>query len=428
MSRRGACGRADLLRAFAAGGTDLLEATAERLGYAQVVTGSHQVISPPILRADPVFYEPEITPATILTQPLAEIPFWRPVRYELLARSSRPVETAPPAAPPEWRDRPTQAPVHKPLAPWRDIQPRLRNGLAVLREGGALDIGRILRRIGRGEPLRHLPHRLHRCWGPQLQIIIDRSEHLVPFWTDQERVVGDLLRLFGRHDVELAVFHEGLDEPRPLDHSAGPYRPPSGGTVLVLGDLGCLGGNEDVWRSLGGGLAETGGRAVALLPAPLSRCPRPLRRLWRVIPWERPRGTASHDRDALRARAERLLRLVSPAVRVEPGLLRAVRLMLDDADAGTEADVWRHPVVTSTSSVAASLDPKAAKALQADFSAEQPALQTAVLGQLRQWHAPLPTEIMAEEIVRLPPNPRSACRCPRIWPWPASSWRSSAKP
>ena len=405
MSRRGACGRADLLRAFVAGGSELLEATAARLGYEQitVILGTPQpVIGRATVTATGVILLPELP--TIIGERSEETPFWRPVRYKVLAQSPQPAESPPSAAvivPLEWSN-PPENPVPEPLTPWRELQPRLRKGLARWRTGTALDLPRILRHILRGQPLYELPRRLHRCWGSHLQIIIDRSEHLVPFWTDQEQVIGDLARLFDRQGLEIAVFHEGLDEPRALGPTAGPFRPRPGGTVLVLGDLGCLGGHREAWLSLGRHLAEADCRAVALLPAPLGRCPRPLRRLWRVLPWER--SGAVLDAAALRERAERLLRLVSPAVRIEPGLLRAVRRKLTEADAATEADVWRHPAVTSTSSVAASLDAKAAKDFQAAFAKEEKGTQTEALRLLRGWHAALPIEIMVEEIARLSPD------------------------
>ena len=146
----------------------------------------------------------------------------------------------------------------------------------------------------------------------------------------------------------------------------------AGTIVLVLGDLGCLSvartGLCEQWLRFGIDLQTAGCTPVALIPGPLERCTGRLAHVWHLIPWERPRPR--DPADSLDTRAKRLLRLVSPAVRIEPGLLRAARLLLQpfEADAGTEADVWQHPDLISRSAAGATLDPKRAKELRAEFA------------------------------------------------------------
>jgi formylglycine-generating enzyme required for sulfatase activity len=148
-----------------------------------------------------------------------------------------------------------------------------------------------------------------------------------------------------------------------------------------------------------------------MIPAPSPRFPGGLGQHWQMISWGRFRGPAVADPLQLRRRAERLLRLVSPAVRIEPGFLRAVRLLLppEEADAATEADVWQHPAVTSTSIDGATLDPAQAALLRAAFArdAEQdPQLHRRVLALLRLWRGHLPREIWFEEVQSLAPATR----------------------
>lgn len=99
-----------------------------------------------------------------------------------------------------------------------------------------------------------------------------------------------------------------------------------------------------------------------------------------------------------------------PAVRLEPGLLRAVRLSLcaNDADAGVEADAWQHPAIASTHSEAATLDPKRARELRVAFTAEPIDRQRRALALLRAWRSHLPEEIWFEEILNLAPVSREA--------------------
>jgi formylglycine-generating enzyme required for sulfatase activity len=104
-----------------------------------------------------------------------------------------------------------------------------------------------------------------------------------------------------------------------------------------------------------------------------------------------------------------LLRLVSPAVRIEPGLLRAVRLLLPaaQADAGTELDAWQHPAVIGAAAAGATLDPQSAARLRADFADEPPELQRQVLALLRVWRKHAPQELWFEEILSLAPRSRA---------------------
>ena len=198
--------------------------------------------------------------------------------------------------------------------------------------------------------------------------------------------------------------------------------PPPGTIVLVLGDLGCLSvARTDLcehWLRFGVDLRAAGCTPVALIPGPLERCPGRLACVWHLIPWERPRPR--DPADSLDARAERLLRLVSPAVRIEPGLLRAARLLLKpfEADAGTEADVWQHPDLISRSAAGATLDPERAKQLRAEFASRiDPDLQARFAALLRGWRGYLPEEIWFEELLNLPPAARAASEVAQDLPY-----------
>ncbi|MDQ2693961.1 MAG: hypothetical protein M3Z21_01035, partial [Pseudomonadota bacterium] len=345
---------------------------------------------------------------------MLDIPFWRLEAFEAIADGGE-AEAPVAASPVTWQNRPQDRPCFRLLASWRELQPRLRRTATASREGQAVDVAAVVRQLSEGCLLNRLPRERRRRWEPRLQIIIDRSERLAPFWADQDAVGRILARLLPPHALELAAVWEGLDEPRVISRF-GPARsyqpPPPGSLVLVLGDLSCLADGDahtrQFWLDLGRRLADGGCRASALLPCPPDRCPGDLRRHWLLIPWERPCATVT-ERERLRQRAGRLLRLVSPAVRIEPGFLRMVRLLLPagEADAGTEADVWQHPAVTGASVEAATLDPEAAKALRAAFDQEPVELRRKVLELLRVWRGQLPQEIWFEEIEGLTPASRA---------------------
>ena len=339
---------------------------------------------------------------------LEPVPFWRLEEYRGLEEGGEPESPVVEFAEDTW---PTfSAPTCHDLASWRELQPRLRRALSAAREGRDLDIDELVRRVGQGRLLHRLPRRRYPGWGPRVRIVLDRSERLTPYWQDQDRVLAALVRLLPRHGHELAVCHDGSDEPEMIGGGDGGryfWLPPPASLIVVLGDLGCLardGANaRRVWRALGARWRAGGCRLVALMPGPPVLGAETLRPYFTVLPWERPRGSAPQDRAARGAAVERLLRLLSPAVRIEPGLLRAVRLSLgaEAPDAGAEAEFWQNPAVASRSSVAATLDAKAAAQLRSQFDREPAQAREAALACLRAWRGRQPREIWCEEVLTL---------------------------
>jgi formylglycine-generating enzyme required for sulfatase activity len=462
MMPLGAGGRADLVRALGGGEDRLLAATAALLGYApypprSVVAGTG--LAPGKAR---VIGVSEATATEVPAAPLAPALFWLPTHYQALADGEGPRREEPlPAVEVRWTYRPQAPPVTQPLCPWRSVQPRLRARATLPSATHTPDMERIVEHVSRGLQLDRVPYERRLRWGPRVQLILDRSERLVPIWTDQEAIARRLAALLPAHALEWGIQWDGPDWPRLLAPGAPsrPYRlPPPGSLVLVLGDLGCANrgdpGLAHQWQRLAAALREAGCRPVALSPLPAYRCAAHLRDHWTLIPWERhavlplvpvacaqpPMAAAAADATAfdqtpdqkpggdpaaadlgeglaalLRSRAGRLLRLVSPAVRIEPGLLRAVRLLLPaaQADVGTELDAWQHPALVGTSAAGATLDPAAAARLRAEFAAEPDDLQRQVLALLRLWRGQAPQELWFEEVLSLAPGSQALLPDPR---------------
>ena len=402
---RGICGRADLAAALADGNTALALAVAELAGYEWRAPEREQEKKPEKEPDGGGDQRSEPPPPEIVARPLAEPPFWQPTRYEPLEEG----ESAPqhPTTPYRgWSLRPKNPPTIPPLTDWRELEPKLRRPLCLPQPGRAVDLELTVRRLSQALFLAELPREHHRRWGPTLHVIEDRSARLIPYRLDQYLVREALRRLLPTHALDRSVFRDGMSAPHPPEGGAGSI-------VLVLGDLGCLSGTRaelcECWLHFGRDLRAAGRVPVALVPGPLERCPAQLARVWRLIPWERPRPRDPEE--SLERRAARLLRLVSPAVRIEPGLLRAARLLLppDQADAGTEADVWQHPDLIGRSAAGATLNPERAKQLRDEFSSRlAPDLQARFAGLLRAWRGYLPEEIWFEELLNLPPAAQTA--------------------
>jgi hypothetical protein len=195
-----------------------------------------------------------------------------------------------------------------------------------------------------------------------------------------------------------------------------PFEPPGpGARVLVLGDLGCLQTGADelqgAWANWGQSSREAGCHPFALVPCADAYVPALLRQVFAVASGQKLPRTLVGDPIERQDAIERLLRLVAPAVRLEPGLLREIRNLLPGdaaADASLESAVWQHPVVVSRHSVAATLDPGQAKdVLLPQFASEGDDLRRAVLTVIRTWRKALDPLVWFQEVDRLPTGSRA---------------------
>jgi formylglycine-generating enzyme required for sulfatase activity len=403
---RAACGRADLVRAFA-GGEAVLAAMAGLLGYeknADNDKSTEQTESTVDDVSTRLPTEPELR-----LQPLVKVPFWRlvAVEYREEGHQELPSEKEDGSTElPVWPQGPKTRPPQQELTAWRDLVPRLRRAMTERFDTRTPNVPVIVDRLSRGYSLDRLPYRMHRRWGQSVTVIEDRSDRLIPYWRDQGRVRIQLARLFPRHAFEHLLFWEGLTAPVPancgVDRRAD-WLPSPGGLVVVLGDLGLLARDgrsiRRHWADLGRRLADARCRTLALTPTAPKFYPAELIRYWQPLSWEREAGLAPggvrHD-----AAVERLLTLLSPASRIEPGLLREVRLHAG-YDAATESVFWQHPALASDSSVAATLDAQTVRERRTSFRNQPEAVQAEVLKTIRRWRGGLSPEVWYAEIQSL---------------------------
>jgi formylglycine-generating enzyme required for sulfatase activity len=369
-------GRVDLVRALASGGAELQEAVARLLGLERI----------PAKPPEPIHVVDEEGPPTPSRVPVAEppspvldkppIPFWYADSLESLA----PVPGREIVSPPERPEGDVGPAVHAPLASNAAVLTQLRRVAAFSRTSGETDLERVVDQLSRGRFLEVLPRRSRKSWGPSIQCIVDRHRRLAPYWDDQDEAVRALSRVYPRDGFQVAVLVEGARDPsvcwpRRDDRSK---LPEPGTTVLVLGDLGCLDGDgipaRDSWIERGRRYRENGNRPVALVPCDPGSVPEALTRDWTIIPWESTVATGKAALSVARAEevAERILTLLSFALRVEPWLIREVRRLLPEGrrDAGIESRVWQHEAFQSRHCEAASFRPEEVEKRRARIEAE----------------------------------------------------------
>ena len=417
--------RADLVRILDSLGGEALHAIAAELGYEPE---PEIELEPPPLDADRGDEELPIAPARpsaqsiAVQEPLWPITFWRPtsIDYHGLedikarAQAAAVAEIEADASQP-WLRGENDAPASPPLSPWRRLGPLLKRALSEEQRGRGIDLPKLIQTIVRGRHVARLPRLRRRRWAP-VEIIVDRAYRLAPFWHDQRMVIGELIQVLGRQRVRLRILANG-----PKEHT-GEFadlikdRARNGVPVLVLSDLGMYGGEEERadWLRLAMALRSGGESIVALVPVPRSRWSQAqaLTRAWRAIPWEREvadaageggygtedvlegrRGDKSRDEkkntDRQQARVEQLLLYLSPALRIDRGLIRTIRriLPLREANVGVEADVWAHSCLGDMYPGFRVMEPEYAMPLRSRFMHSLPVEdQMQVIEALRAWH------------------------------------------
>jgi hypothetical protein len=247
---------------------------------------------------------------------------------------------------------PAAPPVAAPLPPLLDPA-RSRALLAAMASApapsGEIDIERLAAWLAAGRLPRHLPECWQRTLRRGVQVLVDAAPGMQAFEHDARQFVAALRRLLPPQQVqsghwlggdELACWMDGA-------RAAAPWQPPpAGGPMLLLTDF-----SRGGWQPLLRAAAAHGLPLRALVPRPPHYWPAAARRLLHPVHWERSLTVAALRPSALPpvapvaadARGERVLALAalcSLAVRVDPPLLRRLRLRLPGADAGTEAAVW----------------------------------------------------------------------------------------
>ena len=407
--RRGILSRADLVAALAAAEGGRPDATALIIADA---IGLEWVSPLPKPRADKTKRDvaPQILTPPINQAPLLETRFWRVEEAEFFSDPDTPEPPTEITVFEKWRNPPKTLPRFQPLSVWAELAPRLRKVLSQYREGRAIDLSLTVRQISRGHLLERFPRERRRRWGPALLLIEDDSHRLVPFRDDKHLVRRAIQSLLPRHSLLWALMDEQRTRPERLGQGQADWPPLPGTLVLALSDLGCFSRADERlrqrWLDIGKELQKAGCHPIALFPGPLGRCMPELAGVWQLVPWERPRPDDGCTGDE---RAERLLRLLAPASRITPGLLRAVRLLLPEAqaDAGTESDVWQHGDFNSHW-VVPSLVPERALALRREL-ASQPgeaarALRARLIRCLKGFRFFLQPEIWFDEVLNFDPS------------------------
>ena len=384
MKRPSLRGRADLLRMAMAFGGDAVHRAAPTFGYeirqAKPPSGAKKTAP----ASSAVQYTAPVAESAIeiIEGKLAPPRFWIARQFCLLDHPGRQdgeiEDVEPETGPVAWSTKPPYEPAFPPLRTEHSTNAMLREFLAPPGGGREIDVPKVINDMANMRLIGDYPRMVHRHWLRQLTIITDQSRHLAPFWADQEFVIGRIAVLMPNTDIR--VIHLNSSS-RQLDKLIAETS--SEDRLLVLGDLGVLSGNTTRRRQF----AELAGcvdpsAAMAFLPFAPSILPHDLRRLWRVQPWERQARMLPVDAEQMRLQAEKLLRLLSPALRIEPGMLRSLRRqVLPQSDPSIEWYAWNHPWAEPQGLSLINIE----KSIRLEFDSEPEADRRKALSIIRAW-------------------------------------------
>lgn len=303
-----------------------------------------------------------------------------------------------------------------PLISWPRLWPYLKQALGQQQPGKKVDTKRVIEKASRLKPLSLLPRKSRLAWSPIVHILIDRRPELLLFRDEAKDLVDMVATIRGRAGLTCHYLPEGLPEGEGINlwsqrrvslPNPGPMEP-----VLIIGDLGCLTRDERLmtsWMHYGSKLKRIGCSPCALMPCPRDRWYAPHAQVWYLAEWDcrgklpkagvhlGPVGEYHDPHGIVRA----LLRLLAPAIRIEPALLRRIRMMLDDrVDVGVEFDAWHHVHVTNDAE-AMTIHPKFACELLHELAVKQDDTCDQLPDVLADYHADCSRLNMAIEVIRL---------------------------
>lgn len=170
----------------------------------------------------------------------------------------------------------------------------------IQREEGDVDLSRIVRDISRGKALATLPRQPIPTLGRGVQLLLDRSEAMMPFYKDLEQFQQEMTRYIGSDRVDVLKFDgcptrgAGKGPKFRWTEYAATHAPPAQTPVICVTDLGIgrvIGGTgpatQEEWLDFSRLLARASCPLVCLVPYAKDRRPSGLAKKIDIVFWDR---------------------------------------------------------------------------------------------------------------------------------------------
>lgn len=305
---------------------------------------------------------------------------WMPVEFEYrepnqAAASEHWLHTLTPITDSEWSapKEHQKLPKKTPLMPWTRLWPFLHRALSRSHTGLRVDIVPLVTSMAQLKMPSKVPRRSVRAWSDDAWIIVDNRPALFPFFDDMAELLSQLKPLRGKKCVSAIVVRDGYP-PTQI--------PPEGTPVLVIGDMGMYEKEPQrigAWVKYGKRLKKRGCENWVLAPCPRDRWAFEIANAWSMAFWDEraappvsPAGLRPLSDSGLSDESHgmsQLMGLMAPALRVEPSLLRALRLLLPPEHRNVKLEYWAF----NTPRLARGLDAIAVPTAQTEAAGAYPA-------------------------------------------------------
>ncbi len=294
-----------------------------------------------------------------------------------------------------------------------------------------LDLDSVFNQIVCAEPITSVPHLSFLSHLQGVQLLVDTGEAMEPFRGDVRKLIYDIYGTVGRDRIELLQFQGcplwGVTT-HPLSEYQTYYPPAAGKPVLILSDLG-IGGHQvsttraDIatWCEFASLLSRATTSATVILPHSEDRWPSEIPSNIQLVTWDRTttvtkmgyqRGIPEineviiSNTTAIRPEffhtstdVVELAMLASIAARIEPQLLRTIRLELaPHLNVSTETDLWFSDLVQEHAPTGIVLVHDVALLLQRRL-VQIPSMLDATYKVIKRLHARAAPVLQAEEAI-----------------------------
>ncbi|MCF1182438.1 hypothetical protein L0E83_03175 [Marichromatium gracile] len=193
------------------------------------------------------------------------------------------------------------------LLPERAARHVLSAALTTKRPGGDLDLSQLIDAVCRLEPLHKLPRQSEPTLDHGVQLLLDYSDAMLPFWRDLNQLTEQVREVVGAHTTQVYRFDGQPTQARDwtASYEPQPWRP-DGRPVLAATDLGSHGEEttepRSDWVKLAKDCARAGSPLILLNPWPEHYWPKTLPPNAILIHWG-ARTTAGMVRQAIKSTA-----------------------------------------------------------------------------------------------------------------------------
>jgi hypothetical protein len=179
-------------------------------------------------------------------------------------------------------------------------------GAAVMQPtaGRNIDIPKLVRAIGRRDPLAKVPYLPRYTAQNGCQLLLDFSDALMAWWEDMHALIRQFRQLLSEEQCPLYEFdHTPSAAVRWTENDEIPWQPVYGKPVIVASDLGVIQparasarANKSNWIDFIKQCRHNRSQVIVLFPLDPRRCPSGLDRMASIIPWQPSTTSASVKR------------------------------------------------------------------------------------------------------------------------------------